>query len=45
VVDDAKGDDRRIVVRVDGSKQSKAALRWAVRQAEAIGGVIDAVIV
>jgi len=45
VVEDAKGDDRRIVVGVDGSKQSKAALRWAVRQAEAIGGVIDAVIV
>ncbi len=44
MVEYAKPDDRRIVVGVDGSKQSKAALRWAVRQAETIGGVIDAVI-
>lgn len=34
----------RIVVGVDGSEPSKAALRWAARCVAAIGGFIDAVI-
>jgi nucleotide-binding universal stress UspA family protein len=34
----------RIVVGVDGSPSSRAALRWAVRQAKFTGGTIDAVI-
>ena len=34
----------RIVVGVDGSASSRAALRWAVRQARFTGGVVDAVI-
>jgi nucleotide-binding universal stress UspA family protein len=34
---------KRIVVGVDGSSQSKAALRWAVRIASAIGCSIDAI--
>ena len=34
----------RIVVGVDGSPSSRAALRWAVRQATFTGGTIDAVI-
>ncbi|RPE39670.1 nucleotide-binding universal stress UspA family protein [Streptomyces sp. Ag109_O5-1] len=34
----------RIVVGVDGSEPSKAALRWAVGQAKLIGGVVDAII-
>lgn len=33
----------RIVVGLDGSPSSYAALRWAVRQAELVGGVVDAV--
>ncbi|KJK59915.1 universal stress protein [Saccharothrix sp. ST-888] len=33
----------RIVVGVDGSPSSGAALRWAVRQAGLIGGTVDAV--
>ncbi|MFF5958367.1 universal stress protein [Streptomyces luteogriseus] len=33
----------RIVVGVDGSEPSKAALRWAAEQAELTGGVVDAV--
>ncbi|MET8630517.1 universal stress protein [Kitasatospora sp. NPDC004669] len=33
----------RVVVGVDGSPSSHAALRWAVRHAELIGGVVDAV--
>lgn len=33
----------RIVVGVDGSPSSQAALRWAARQAQLIGGSIDAV--
>jgi nucleotide-binding universal stress UspA family protein len=36
--------ERRIVVGVDGSVSSKAALRWAIRQAELTGAVVDAVI-
>ncbi|MEO7193888.1 MAG: universal stress protein [Pseudonocardiaceae bacterium] len=35
---------RRIVVGVDGSGPSKAALAWAVRQAELTHAVVDAVI-
>jgi nucleotide-binding universal stress UspA family protein len=34
----------RIVVGVDGSPSSRAALRWAVRQATLTGGIVDAVI-
>lgn len=34
----------RIVVGVDGSEPSKAALRWAVDQAKLTGGVVDAII-
>ncbi len=33
----------RIVVGVDGSASSRAALRWAVRQAALTGGVVDAI--
>lgn len=36
--------ERRIVVGVDGSVPSKAALGWAVRQARLTGAVVDAVI-
>ncbi len=38
------GQERRIVVGVDGSDSSKAALRWAIRQAKLTGGSVDAVI-
>jgi nucleotide-binding universal stress UspA family protein len=34
----------RIVVGVDGSESSKAALRWAVRQAELTGSSVEAVV-
>ncbi len=34
----------RIVVGVDGSPSSRAALRWAVRQAKFVNGTVDAVI-
>ena len=33
----------KIVVGVDGSPSSRAALRWAVRQAALTGGTVDAV--
>jgi nucleotide-binding universal stress UspA family protein len=33
----------RIVVGVDGFESSKAALRWAIRQAELTGAVVEAV--
>ena len=33
----------KIVVGVDGSPSSRAALRWAVRQAALTGGAVDAV--
>ncbi len=36
-------DAPRIVVGVDGSRSSRAALRWAVRQAARTGGTVDAV--
>jgi nucleotide-binding universal stress UspA family protein len=35
--------DHRIVVGVDGSEPSKAALAWAVRQAELTGATVEAV--
>ncbi len=35
---------RRIVVGVDGSDTSRAALRWAMRQASLTGSAVDAVI-
>lgn len=35
---------QRIVVGVDGSSSSKAALAWAVRQAEMTGATVEAVI-
>ena len=34
---------QRIVVGVDGSEPSKAALRWAIRQAKLTGASVDAV--
>jgi nucleotide-binding universal stress UspA family protein len=34
----------RIVVGVDGSPTSKAALRWAIHQAELTGSTVDAVL-
>ena len=36
-------DDRRIVVGVDGSPSSTAALRWAIRQAKLTESVVEAV--
>ena len=44
---DVRSQDReapRIVVGVDGSASSLAALRWAVHQAELTGGTVDAVV-
>jgi nucleotide-binding universal stress UspA family protein len=38
------GQERRIVVGVDGSEPSKSALRWAIGQAKLTGGSVDAVI-
>lgn len=35
--------EHRIVVGVDGSDSSKAALRWAIRQAKLTGASVDAV--
>lgn len=43
-MDEQKGLSRRIVVGVDGSDQSRAALRWALRQAELTGASLQAVI-
>ena len=37
------GRGQRIVVGVDGSESSKAALRWAITQAELTGGSVEAV--
>ena len=37
------GSGQRIVVGVDGSGSSKAALRWAIRQAKLTGASVDAV--
>jgi nucleotide-binding universal stress UspA family protein len=36
--------EARIVVGVDGSDSSQAALRWAIRQAKLVGGRVEAVI-
>lgn len=36
-------EERRIVVGVDGSKESMAALRWAVGQAWLTGAVVEAI--
>ena len=36
--------EQRIVVGVDGSQSSEAALAWAVRQAELTGATVEAVI-
>jgi nucleotide-binding universal stress UspA family protein len=36
-------DDRRIVVGVDGSPCSEAALRWAIAQARLTGATIEAI--
>jgi len=35
---------RRIVVGIDGSPESRAALDWAVHEAHRTGGEIDAVL-
>ncbi|MQA79640.1 MAG: universal stress protein [Streptosporangiales bacterium] len=35
--------DRRIVVGVDGSEESKEALAWAVRQAALVDGEVEAI--
>ncbi|MFJ9844805.1 universal stress protein [Kitasatospora sp. NPDC101155] len=40
---DANDSAPRVVVGVDGSPSSHAALRWAVRYATQIGGVVEAV--
>jgi nucleotide-binding universal stress UspA family protein len=40
----SQGQGRRIVVGVDGSASSMAALRWAIRQAKLTGSSVDAVI-
>ncbi|MFJ6378520.1 universal stress protein [Kitasatospora sp. NPDC092039] len=40
---DANDSAPRVVVGVDGSPSSYAALRWAARHATLIGGVVDAV--
>ncbi|MER7186985.1 universal stress protein [Streptomyces hyaluromycini] len=37
--------ERRVVVGVDGSPSSYAALRWALRYAGLVGGVVEAVTV
>ncbi|AEW98072.1 MULTISPECIES: universal stress protein [Streptomycetaceae] len=38
------GNEPRIVVGVDGSASSRAALTWALRQAELTGAVVEAVL-
>jgi len=38
------GCERRIVVGIDGSASSRAALRWAIRQAKLMGASVDAVV-
>jgi nucleotide-binding universal stress UspA family protein len=37
------GTQPRIVVGVDGSAQSRSALRWAARQAQLVGGRLDVI--
>jgi nucleotide-binding universal stress UspA family protein len=43
-VEAAMDEKRQIVVGVDGSNGSAAALRWAARQAEAMGAELEAVL-
>jgi nucleotide-binding universal stress UspA family protein len=38
-----RAEQRRIVVGVDGFESSKAALRWAIRQAKLTGAVVEAI--
>lgn len=38
-----EGNERKIVVGVDGSPSSKGALRWAVRQAQLTASAVEAV--
>lgn len=40
---DRPADGERIVVGIDGSPPSKAALRWAVKQAGLTGAVVEAI--
>ncbi|MEU8923661.1 universal stress protein [Kitasatospora sp. NPDC048545] len=40
---DANDSVPRVVVGVDGSPSSHAAMRWAIRHAELLGGVVEAV--
>ncbi|MFF9850633.1 universal stress protein [Streptomyces litmocidini] len=40
---DTEGQDRRVVVGIDGSPASYEALRWAVRHARLTGVAVDAV--
>jgi nucleotide-binding universal stress UspA family protein len=42
--DSVPSPEHRVVVGVDGSVPSKAALRWALRQAHLTGAVVEAVI-
>jgi nucleotide-binding universal stress UspA family protein len=44
VMNEQNSPERRIVVGVDGSDGSKAALRWALRQAGLTGAAVQAVI-
>jgi nucleotide-binding universal stress UspA family protein len=44
VAQDQQGTERQMVVGVDGSGPSKAALAWSVRQAALTGAVVDALI-
>ncbi len=41
---ESAGREHRIVVGVDGSESARAALAWAVRQAQLTGAVVEAVI-
>ncbi|MGW3356223.1 universal stress protein [Streptomyces bungoensis] len=43
-MNDEQAGPARIVVGVDGSEPSKAALRWAVGQAGLVGGAVEAVL-
>lgn len=40
---ESKASAGRVVVGVDGSPSSQSALRWAMRHAGLIGGVVEAV--
>ena len=43
VTNESSASQRRIVVGVDGSPSSRAALRWAIHQARLTGAAVDAV--